>query len=116
MLAFKNGFVLKRRRFFLSIIINKPCDFNGNIASQSHFDAEVIGRCGEQSHCASGEIFNGSSRKQTDLQEPGRCSHSTYRETEEEIQVSNQREMVSNIHCLIVSIKLPSVLVVLRNK
>jgi len=28
-----------------------------NIASQSHFDAEVIGRCGEQSHCASGEIL-----------------------------------------------------------
>ncbi len=59
MLAFINGFVLKRRRlsFFLYIIINKPCDFSGNIASQSHFDAEVIGWCGEQSHCASGEIL-----------------------------------------------------------
>lgn len=35
---------------------------------------------------------------------------------EEEIQVSNQRDMVSNIHCLIVSIKLPLVLIVLRSK
>lgn len=49
-----NGFILTRRHLS---IINKAWDFNSDISSLSHFDAEVIGRCGEQSHCASGEIL-----------------------------------------------------------